>query len=243
LTLSAIESGYIVALLRNHTICIHSLSDLENPLQIITLESTFGAFTLSYSAYGISTRDQIRDERMTSTRMLLLSPQLVQPDQVGSSKAQASLELEVPPLDDSVSPGTAELSPNEEPPAGSGLTPPSSPPRFSRQPIAPPRSASLLQLGAPSASKEPFSSTVAETMVVGPNGIQCLEPFPALLKLETLCNEGRMEEAIAVVDEERRKGRRGELDVDKVSSGSDFQMPSDTSRLLTTEPCVCYIFT
>jgi hypothetical protein len=44
-----------------------------------------------------------------------------------------------------------------------------------------------------------------------------LAPTPTVLRLEKLCRERRMEEAIALVDEERRKGRRGEIDADKAS--------------------------
>lgn len=104
----------------------------------------------------------------------------------------------------------------EEPEGGSGLTPPSSPPMFQRQPITPVRQSSLLQVIAP-ASKGPFSTCVAETLVIGPNGVMSLAPLPPVLKLEELCRRGSTDEAIALVDEERRRGRRGEVDSDKVS--------------------------
>jgi uncharacterized membrane-anchored protein len=45
-----------------------------------------------------------------------------------------------------------------------------------------------------------------------------LAPLPPVLKLEELCRRGSTDEAIALVDEERRRGRRGEVDSDKVSS-------------------------
>lgn len=105
----------------------------------------------------------------------------------------------------------------EEPMSGSGLTPPSSPPpTFKRQPIAPARQSSLLQAIAP-ASKGPFSTCVAETLVIGPNGVMSLAPLSPVLKLEELCKRGKTNEAIALVDDERRRGRRGEVDSDKVS--------------------------
>lgn len=66
-------------------------------------------------------------------------------------------------------------------------------------------------------AKGPFSTCVAETLVVGPNGIMSLTPLPSVLRLEELCRREMTDEAISLVDDERRKGRRGEVDSDKVS--------------------------
>lgn len=203
----AVESGFIIALLRNHTVVVHSLNDLENPAQIISLDAAAGVFTLSYSPYGISIRDVVRDERMVHTRFTLLSGALAPP-------APPVESPEAPPE----SPEASEPEPapeTEEPAGGSGLTPPSSP-KFPRQPIQPVRSSSLLS--AASARRSPFSSVIAETLVIGRHSIQGLVPTPVVLRLERLCEEHRVDEAIALVDEERRRGRRGEIDVDKVSS-------------------------
>ena len=120
------------------------------------------AFTLSYSPYGISIRDRVRDQKMANVKFPLLGARLGKPN---------------------------------DPTSGSGLTPPSSP-----QPAV-----------------LPFSTTVAETLIVGPDGLQALFPTPVLLRLEQLCHERRLDEAAALVDEERRKGKRGEIEGDKVS--------------------------
>jgi hypothetical protein len=86
---------------------------------------------------------------------------------------------------------------------------------------------------------------VAETLIVGPNGIMSLAPTPTVLRLEKLCTERRMEEAIALVDEERRKGRRGEIDADKASrrrfrSGSrGWDSPLTESRRLIKQHFGC----
>jgi hypothetical protein len=66
-------------------------------------------------------------------------------------------------------------------------------------------------------SRSPFSTAIAETILFGSNGIQAISPTPVVTKLEKLCEERRTESAIALVDEERRKGRRGEIEGDKVS--------------------------
>lgn len=44
-----------------------------------------------------------------------------------------------------------------------------------------------------------------------------LAPLSPVLKLEEMCKRGLNDEAIALVDDERRRGRRGEVDSDKVS--------------------------
>ncbi|RSH83741.1 hypothetical protein EHS25_005356 [Saitozyma podzolica] len=211
----AVESGFIIALLRNNTVVIHSLSDLEKPVQTVDLDPLFSEFTLSYSPYGVSVRDVIRDERMTTTRLLLLGGKVAPPEPVvvpreakplpspeeGTSPTSTSdpsrPSLNLQHLDEPVL-SSEDVSPAaEEPPSGSGLTPPSTPPPFSRQPITPTRTASLLHSTAPSIPG-PFSTAVAETLIVGPNGIMSLAPTPTVLRLEKLCTERRMEEAIAL---------------------------------------------
>lgn len=167
-------------------------------VQTVTLDPSLAAFALSYSPYGISIRDITRDDRMAITKIRLLGPSLV-----------AVQVVETPPVIEEVSPE------NEDPPSGSGLTPPSSP-----RPITPVRHSSLLTAGKPvglgiKGLGGPFSTTTIETLVLGPNGIMALSPMPVVLKLEKLCSERRLDEATALVDEERRRGRRGEVD-DKV---------------------------
>lgn len=192
---------------------IHSLNDLEQPVQTLTLDPGLGVFALSYSPYGISIRDVVRDERMLHTRFTLLSGNLAPPSPSDSPRALSSPEN---PVDAALQlHADATESPNEEPAGGSGLTPPSSP-QFKRRPIAPVRSSSLLSASS-AAKRPPFSSVIAETLVVGRHSIQGLVPTPVVLRLEDLCEEHRMDEAIALVDEERRRGRRGEIEVDKVS--------------------------
>ena len=211
------DSGFIVALLRDHSIVVHSLLDLDKPVQTIQLDPDFSPFTLSYSPYGIAIRDMVRDNRMEMSRMLLLGPALLPETNTVSPRDITS----PPPLDTNDStdslqaPSDLASPPIEEPASGSGLTPPSSPKPFQRQPIAPTRSTSLLRASAPVSRGGPFSTAVAETLVVGPNGLQSVAPTPVILRLEDFCAEGRMDEAIVLVDEERRKGRRGEIDADK----------------------------
>jgi hypothetical protein len=115
------------------------------------------------------------------------------------------------------SPPEVASPPIEEPSSGSGLTPPSSPTPFQRQPIAPTRTSSLLKATAPTPRGGPFSLAVSETLLVGPNGIQSLAPTPTIIRVEVCCANDQLDQAIALVDEERRKGRRGEIDSDKVT--------------------------
>jgi hypothetical protein len=181
---------------------VHSLNDLEKPVQKITLDPAFQDFSLSYSPYGISVRDISRDERLAMAKLTLLGGKLTPPQP----------------------PRTLSNQPEpEDPPSGSGLTPPSSP-TFPRQSITPQRGSSL---GKPPLGV--FSTAIAETLVIGTQGVQAISPTPAVLKLEKLCGERRMSEATQVVDEERRKGRRGEFDGDKVSLSLTLLMKDHTS--------------
>ena len=213
----AVESGYIIALLRNQVIYVHSLSDLDKPVQLASLDPKLNPFALSYSPYGISVRDLARDERMRIVRMILLGDKLIPSNASPSKEESAHIDLinEIP--NESRSPEKDKeglSSAPDEPPSGSGLTPPTSP-SFKRQPITPHRGSSLLQVTAGTA-RESFSTTIAETLIVGTSGVQSFTPIPVVLRLTTLCAESRIEEAVALVDEERRKGRRGEIDGDKV---------------------------
>jgi hypothetical protein len=67
-------------------------------------------------------------------------------------------------------------------------------------------------------TKDPFSTTIAETLLVGSNGVMAISPIPVVLKVEALCEEKNLDAAVQLVDDERRKGRRGEIDGDKVGS-------------------------
>ncbi|WRT66239.1 uncharacterized protein IL334_003192 [Kwoniella shivajii] len=213
----AIESGYIIALLRDQSVVIHSLNDLEKPIQTIKLESTLDAFGITYSPYGVSVRDLIRDERMTPYRLKLLggTSSTVSKDVVAQ---QASLDEGVVESNDHAEPLSPDVtSPiNEDPPSGSGLTPPSSPIPLIKAPITPQRNASLQTSAASSnTNRGPFSTAIAETMIISPHSILSLIPTSIIMKLEGFYTERQFDQAITLVDEERRKGRRGEIDVDK----------------------------
>lgn len=194
------------------------MNDLEQPAQIVTLDPSLDIRSLSYSPYGISIRDVIRDERLSTSPFTLLSGKLssthADKSPAGSVKSPDP-RSETPPAVARPEIPSEQQSPAEEPAAGSGLTPPSSP-KFKRQPIVAPKSSSLLsQAGAARGSQ--FSSAIAETLLFGPHTVCGLTPTPAVVRLEQLCTERKMDEAMSLVDEERRKGRRGEIEADKVS--------------------------
>lgn len=184
----------------------------------MNLDPAFNARALSYSPYGISMRNVLRDRRMSSSSLLLLGGVLAPPGSTVQTSSSPEVSTSIQPSTNTVPDGPSPTT--EEPPSGSGLTPPSSPPTFSRQPIAPTRSSSLLRLD-PKSAMGPFSTAIAETLAIGPNGIQSLSPTPVILRVEQLCAQRRMEDAIKEVDEERRKGRRGEIEGDKVSYAAD----------------------
>ncbi|WWC70320.1 uncharacterized protein I206_104270 [Kwoniella pini CBS 10737] len=213
----AIESEFIIALLKDQTVHIHSLADLEKPSQIITLETGLNAFGLTYSPYGISVRDLYRDERVSTYSLKLLGGKLTPPKPIAETnlpKEDTSMNVENSQIqDEALNPDV--ISPiNEDPPSGSGLTPPSSPKLHRHQPVTPQRGSSLV---ASTTGTKPFSKAVSETLIVSPNSIISLLPIGTMMKVEKLCSESHFDQAITIVDEERRKGRRGEIDVDKTT--------------------------
>ncbi|WVQ83199.1 hypothetical protein IAT38_005338 [Cryptococcus sp. DSM 104549] len=193
----AVESGLIIALLRDQTITLHSLDNLEQPAQVISLATSSPAFNLSYSPYGITVRDLVRDEKMAVTRLPLLGGKLAPPS--------ALQTLTVTPSITSTVAAPPDAPEGDEPPAGSGLTPPSSPLPHS----ATPQRAST--------SSAPFSTAIAETLAITLDGVLSLSPLPPIVRLEALCKEHHLEEACSLVDDERRRGRRGEIDGDKAA--------------------------
>ncbi|OCF74776.1 hypothetical protein I204_05158 [Kwoniella mangroviensis CBS 8886] len=215
----AVESEYIIALLRDQTVTIHSLADLEKPTQVISLDPTIDAFGLTYSPYGVSVRDIYRDDRLTPYKLKLLDGKLAPGKPIEETKV--TLPQVEDPSNDSAEGNTEEplLSPdvispiNEDPPSGSGLTPPSSPKPAHRHPIT-----TQNNLGSSaSPSIGPFSTAVSETLIISGHSIVSLLPTSTIMKVERLCLERQFDEAIILVDEERRRGRRGEIDVDKAT--------------------------
>ena len=190
---------------------MHSLKDLDNPIQVISLD--IPAFGLSYSPYGISIRDEERDTRMAPTKLKLLGPKLTTP--ATPSKEHPGVLEQDPEVPD-------PMPDVEDPPSGSGLTPPSSPSATSRPYMTPQRSTSAV--GPSALSRAPFSTAIAETLVVNDNGLQAVAPTPVVIQLEQLCADRRMDEAMKLVDEERRKGRRGEIDGDKATHQATMRL-------------------
>ena len=234
-----VDSGFIIALLRDRTIRITHLDNLDSVVQTVTVEPSLRPFALSSSPYGISIRDVARDQRMELSRIPLLGGSLASsvtpPGTVNDSSSPPAEGVASPVSAEGFAVPTPDISmptPDketllDEPASGSGLTPPASPKPFARQPIAPSRGSSLLGATAPVSiapvSRMPFSTTVAETLVVGPNTIQSLSPTPIVLKLEELCASAQMDRAMSLVDDERRKGRRGEVDADKVTHSATLR--------------------
>lgn len=216
----ATDSGFILALLRNNTIEMHLLEDLDKPYQVVEIIPSFSPRSLTYSPYGIAIRDAVRDASLAMSRMLLLESKL--PKRYSSTTVPTE-STEMPMLmpetrtDLGTTPPEVASPPVEEPASGSGLTPPSSPTPFQRQPIAPTRTSSLLKATAPSSRTGLFSLAVSETFLVGPNGIQSVAPTSIISRVDYCCVMGSIDEAMRLVDEERRKGRRGEFETDKTT--------------------------
>ncbi|WVQ72620.1 hypothetical protein IAR50_002178 [Cryptococcus sp. DSM 104548] len=183
----AVESGWIIALLSNQTVSIHSIEDPTTPTQIISIPQSANATSLSYSPYGVRVQDLVTGERLKTVKARFLEGKLMSKEKESGDLSEEKKKVE-----------------HDDPPSGSGLTPPSSPQR----------------------SKEsgavPFLTTTAETFIVTPSSIYSLTLTPPVLTLERLCEEHKLNDAIAFLDEYRRQNRKGILappsPVDQISS-------------------------
>ncbi|WVN88218.1 uncharacterized protein L203_103419 [Cryptococcus depauperatus CBS 7841] len=181
----AVESGWIISLLSNQTITIHSLSDLDKPTQTISFPPNTIVKSLSYSPYGIRVKDYAAANCMRVSKAKFLTNTLVPQPHLSPEKSSKR---------------------REEPSSGSGLTPPSSP------------SLNLTQVPS---NESPFVTCLSETLLVTSTSISSLIPTPPALVLANMLEENQFNEAIAYVDDFRRRLRRGEL-----PQTSSFDPPS-----------------
>jgi hypothetical protein len=100
-----------------------------------------------------------------------------------------------------------------EPPSGSGFSPtllPLDPPGLEGRPA-------YLSQGSFGAATRPSTTTIAETLIYMDDGVLAVTPKSWLLVADNLIQQGKLDEAIKLTEVERKKGKRGEIDGDKVS--------------------------
>ncbi|KAL7416423.1 hypothetical protein BDY24DRAFT_233923 [Mrakia frigida] len=179
-----IQPPYIISLLRNQTIQIHSLLTLD-VLQLIHLPPSLEARSLFRSPTGFVVPSPERDALLHKVLVPLLRPR--QPDSF--------------PLPDSL-PTSPSVSTNNlnntseantvptafiDPPSGSGLTPPSSPRRSYNSTRTSSSSFSYNASTSSSPPSNPSSSQRSNVLILSPSSIHALTPTPPLtLALQAL---------------------------------------------------------
>ncbi len=177
---------------------IHSIAAIQsdNPAeaapQIIPFPSDLGARALSGNAYGIMIAHHERDEKMRLVSVPLLRAGAAAPPPAEPDKALP------------------------DPPAGAQDATPSTGPESLL-------TASIRQ--APARSKTPagpFTTTIAETLLVMSDSVVAIAALAWIIKAEQMLDAGQTEECVRLVDEEKRKSRRGDIDGERVSAGRAF---------------------
>ncbi len=188
----AIEGSSVIALLHDSTIMIHSIASIQAerpddyPPQIIPFPRDLGARCLSSNPYGIMIAHHERDEKMRIISIPLMMP----------SQQQARASTSASRSDNGSTPPTDSIASDQ---SGSLLT----------QAMQRTASQSRLPLG-------PFTTTVAETLLVMTDSIVAIAALAWVIKAEQLLDAGQTEDCVRLVEEERRKSKRGEIDGDRV---------------------------
>jgi hypothetical protein len=199
-----IEGDSVLALLMDDTLVIHSISAIVSGTstgqsQTIVLPLEIIPCQLTSNPYGIATPNRLRDEKMAGRPIKVIpSPRL--PTELQRLRSDDNLlDAETP----------------FEPPPGSGLSPPlvSADPSFQTES----RSALTFQESSGNLSR-PATTTIAETVLFTEDSVIAVAPRTWLLMADAMVDQGKLDEAVKLTESQRRKGKRGEIDVDKVSS-------------------------
>jgi hypothetical protein len=67
-------------------------------------------------------------------------------------------------------------------------------------------------------ASRPATTTIAETLLFTDDAVIAIAPRSWLLNADALIDSGNLDEAVKLTEVQRRKGKRGEIDGDKVSS-------------------------
>lgn len=170
-------------------------------LQTIALPLGSVPVHLTSNPYGVATPNRLRDDKLAarSTRI------------IPSPRSPAGL----PRLrsDDNLLDAETPF----EPPPGSGLSPPLLPVDTSRSLNRPP----MITQDSSAITSRPATTTIAETLLYTDDAVIAITPRSWLLNADTLIEAGKIDEAVKMTETQRRKGKRGEIDGDKVSRGPE----------------------
>ncbi|KAG8888270.1 hypothetical protein FRB99_004130, partial [Tulasnella sp. 403] len=167
-----VDYPYIAALLPNNTIEIHSMNTMAI-VAVLQCPTTLQASFLSHSLSGYLAPSMERNSVLRPVMVPLFRPTPTSPPSPMRRKRESVA-----------------------PPAGSGLTPPSSP--------GPVPSSSRSSTG------KAIPTTRSRTLVSGPRGIHALLPSTLVSQVDSLLESARIDDAIALVEEAKATAEKPE---------------------------------
>jgi hypothetical protein len=210
-----VEPPYIVSLLRNQTVQVHSLDPLEL-IQTIALPASVEARSLSRSPTGFLVPATERDEHLRKVMVTLLPPKPASP--LSPLPLPSSTSTDGSFADPATQHSISSLEPTTlvsfaDPPSGSGLTPPSSPRRSYNSTRTSSSSFSYNRSSLPS-----ISSETSHILLTSPSSIHALAPTPPLtLALQSLSSSSSaLSDALAPLLLSAAMSTSGEQDGDAI---------------------------
>jgi hypothetical protein len=213
-----VEPPYIVSLLRNQTVQVHSLDPLEL-IQTIALPASVEARSLSRSPTGFLVPATERDEHLRKVMVTLLPPKPASPlSPLSPLPLPSSTSTDGSFADPATQHSISSLEPTTlvsfaDPPSGSGLTPPSSPRRSYNSTRTSSSSFSYNRSSLPS-----ISSETSHILLTSPSSIHALAPTPPLtLALQSLSSSSSaLSDALAPLLLSAAMSTSGEQDGDAI---------------------------
>jgi hypothetical protein len=197
-----IEGDSVLALLRDDTLTIHSMSVISSGsggglLQTIIMPMDTIPLRLTSNPYGIAAPNRLRDDKMTakSHRIIPLPRPLAELPRLTSDE------------------NLLDASTPFEPPPGSGLSPPLMPVDIPSHPEVRP---ALISQDSCGNALRPATTTIAETLLYTEDSVIAITPRSWLLIADAMIDQGKLDDAVKMTEIQRRKGKRGEIEGDKV---------------------------
>jgi len=199
---TVIEGDSVLALLRDDTLTIHSMSVISDGsggglLQTITMPIDIIPLRLTSNPYGIAAPNRLRDDKM-------------------AAKSHRIIPLPRPPAELprlTSDENLLDASTPFEPPPGSGLSPPLLPIDL---PLHSDGRPAFISQDSSGNTSRPATTTIAETLLFTDDSVIAITPRSWLLNADAMIDQGKLDEAVKMTEIQRRKGKRGEIEGDKV---------------------------
>lgn len=201
--MTVIEGDAVVALLRDNTITIHSIEAITNGheglVQTFSFNNDCQPKSLSSNPYGIAVPNSLRDDRLATLTRPIIPP----PRSVGGLPRLRS-------HDNILDAGTPFDEDTEF--------------HLSSQTSRVINSPNKARSDSSDSSKitpvKPFTTLLTETLIHTDDAIITMSPKTWVVVADELIEQGQLDEAMAMLDAERKRRKRGEVEGDKVGPPS-----------------------